>query len=586
MVDCGGLENRYPVKAGSWVRIPLSPPECGSTLKRGCTVILKNIKNNWKAGLAVALVSIPLSISLAVASGASPTAGIITAIWAGLIASLVGGSNFNIVGPTGALSGIVAGYAFIHGMQAITLLTIIASLFILLAYALKLERYLIFIPSSVIHGFTLGVAFIIGLNQLNYALGLKNLPHHDRLLANLLESLEHIYEVSPPTILIFASFFCAIILLRFISKKIPGTIVVTPFGIALGYLSKNHLIPINLETLGEKFSDISFKLFVQPTFAWYPHILQTAAIVALIAILETMLSAKIADSMTHTKHNPRKEMLGLGLANLVSGFFGGIPATAALARTSLNIKAHATTKMAATINVVFIALISFFLLSYFTYIPLAVIAAILIYVAVQMIEAEHFVTLFRYERVHFWVAMLVALVTLYKDPIVGILLGATISLIFLLDKISQGQCDISISKRNGELAGSIAGEKTKELDKNTDVLMYSMKGKLCYINSRAHVTRFETKLEKYTYIIIRLREIYFIDLDGVAALDEIIQTAQAKGQTIIITGIAPNVANLLEQTSRSYKELKKNGLVFKQTHEALTYLENTYQLNLHKKTTP
>lgn len=541
-------------------------------------MLLKRLQENWKAGLAVSLVSIPLAISLAVASGTTPTAGIITAIWAGLIASLVGGSNFNIIGPTGALSGIVATYAFAHGMQSLALLTIFTGIFILAAYALKLEHYLIFIPSSVIHGFTLGVAFIISLNQLSSALGLANLPQHDHLFANVIESFKHVNEISGITVLVFALFFFGLLILRRLTPKIPGAILLTPAGIAFGYACHNNLLPFHVQTLGEKFADISFTLFQMPTFSLASTVLQTAAVVALVAILETMLSAKIADSMTNTKHDPRKEMLGLGLANIVSGLMGGIPATAALARTSLNIKARATDKISATLSVIFIAVISFFFMSYFTYIPLAVIAAILVYVSVQMIEAEHFVSLFRYERAHFWVSMAVAFVTVYADPIAGILLGATISLLLLVNKISQGQCDIKINHLDND-----GDEKVTELDKHAAIIMYSIKGKLCYINSRAHLTRFEEKLGKYHYIIIRLREIYFIDLDGSAVLDEIIALAEKRNQKIMISSASPQTVAMLEETSKGYQRLKKNGLVFKRTQDALAYLKTTYQVTLNKK---
>lgn len=333
------------------------------------------------------------------------------------------------------------------------------------------------------------------------------------------------------------------------------------------------MIPLSLETLGDRFTDISFKLYAKPDLSWHPHVVQTAFIVALIAILETMLSAKIADSMTHTKHNQRKEMLGLGLANLASGIMGGIPATAALARTSLNIKTHATNKLAGTLNAIFIVLISFFLLSFFNYIPLTVIAAILVFVAVQMVEAEHFVTFFRYERVNFWISMGVAFITIYKDPIAGILVGSTLSLLFLIDKIAKGQCDIKINKRSCRSSG----EETKELEKNCDILMYSLKGKLCYINSRAHVKRFETDLTKYPYILLNLQEIYFIDLDGVEALDEIIGIATTKGQKLVIAQCAPHIASLLEQTSHGYQKLKKNGLVFNKIADAMNFLEAEHQ---------
>ncbi|HBR71083.1 TPA: hypothetical protein DIC20_04945 [Candidatus Dependentiae bacterium] len=539
-------------------------------------MFIKNLKENWKAGLSVALVSIPLSISLAVASNSSPTAGIITAIWAGLVASIFGGSNFNIVGPTGALSGTIAAYGFMYGMNAIALLTIIAGFFIIAAYFLKLERYLIFVPSSVIHGFTLGIAFVIGLSQLNYAVGLKPLPKHEELLANIFEACKHLPEASLTAFLVFLFSFTVLLLFRRYKPHIPGAILLTPFGILLGYLGKTKLPQLALETLGDRFSDISFKLFIMPDLSWHTHVLQTAVIVALIAILETMLSAKIADSMTHTKHNPRNEMLGLGLANIASGITGGIPATAALARTSLNIKTHATNKLAATLNSIFIAFISFFLLIFFKYLPLSIIAAILVYVAVQMVEAEHFVNFFKYERFNFWVSIGVAIVTIYKDPIAGILVGSTLSLLFLIDKIAKGQCEIKINKRRRL---HYVGEETKELDKNSDILVYSLKGKLCYINSRAHIKRFETDLTRYSSIVLNLQEIYFIDLDGAAALDEIIELARARGQKLVITQCAPHIASLLELTSQGYQKVKKDGLIFNTISDALHFFEQDHQNN-------
>ncbi len=143
------------------------------------------LKQNWKAGVTVSLVSIPLSVSLAIAAGATPVAGIITAIWAGFFAALLGGSNFNIVGPTGALSGILATYAFLHGAQSLALLAIATGIIILISWILRLERYLVFIPANTIQGFTLGVAFIIGMNQLNFALGLPKLPGHEKFVDNM-----------------------------------------------------------------------------------------------------------------------------------------------------------------------------------------------------------------------------------------------------------------------------------------------------------------------------------------------------------------------------------------------------------------
>lgn len=534
--------------------------------------LLNLIKSNWQAGITVSLVSIPLSISLAVASHTSPIVGIITAIWAGLFASIFGGSNFNIVGPTGALSGMLAAYAIIHGADSLSSLAIIAGIFILVAFALKLEKYLIFVPSSVIHGFTLGVAFIIAFGQMNFALGLKGLTTHSKFIENLFESFTHVNQTSLITFAVFIIFLAGLFIIRKIITKVPSSVILAPIGILLGYLTTTKIIPLTLETLESKFGEIPLTLIIPHHFVINMSLVAGAATVAIIAILETMLSAKIADGMTHTKHNSRKEMFGLGVANIVSGFAGGIPATAALARTSLNIKTGATDKISATISSFSIVIISIFLLSFFKYIPMAVIAAILTYVAINMVETEHFLRYFHHDRVGFYVALFVAAITIYEDPIVGMLFGTAISLLFFVEKLSHGQFDIVLNKLDEGIVGTISGEELSENEKKADILLYSIRGKLAYINSRAHVSRFETRLKKYKYIILRLREVYFMDLDGVEAINEIIDIAHAKDQIIAITSANAEVTSLLKQLSPEYKELKEQGLVFKKSEEALQYL--------------
>jgi len=534
--------------------------------------MLENIKMNLKSGLTVSLISIPLSVSLAVASGATPLIGIITAIWAGLVAALFGGSNFNIVGPTGALSGIIATYVILHGISGLPVLAILVGLMILLAYFLKLEKYLILIPSSVIHGFTLGVAFIIGLGQLNFALGLQNLAKHESFLSNLLESLKHVNETSVSTIFIFAVFLLGLMLFKKFTPKVPGAIILAPIGILLGYLSNVGTIPVTIQTLGGKFGDINFSFFLKPHFEFSFFMLETAAVIALIAILETMLSAKTADGMTKTKYNERKEMLGLGLANIVSGFVGGMPATAALARTSLNIKTGATHKTSGVLSVISIAVISALLLGYFKYIPLAVIAAILVSVAIGMIESEHYEKLWQYEKSGFFVSLFVAFVTVIIDPIYGILLGVSISLLVFVDRISRGHFRIKVNSFKDGVVYSDSGMKLKEIEENADVLLYSFSGNLCYINSRAHISRFDSTLAKYKHVVLRFREVYFIDTDGIEAFDEIIDIIKSRGQQVIVTGISKNILPVLKELSVNYQKLEDDGLVFNKAEQALKYL--------------
>jgi sulfate permease, SulP family len=535
-------------------------------------MISKNIKQNLKSGITVSLISIPLSISLAVASGVTPLVGIITAIWAGFIAAIFGGSNFNIIGPTGALSGIIAAYVISSGTIGLPVITVLAGIFIIISYLLKLERYLILIPSSVIHGFTLGVAFIIGLGQLNFALGLKNLTTHELFFDNTLESLKHLMNISWLSFSVFIFFLGGLLLFKRFFKKMPGAIVLAPMGIILGYFAEHNFSYLELQTLGSKFGDIKFSLFNMPHLVFSASMIETAAVIALIAILETMLSAKIADGMTRTKHNGRKEMLGLGLANIVSGLVGGIPATAALARTSLNIKTGATHKTSAAISVISITIISIFLLGYFKYIPLAVIAAILVFTAIGMVETEHYGKLWHYEKGGFFISILVALTTIIIDPISGILIGVSVSLLIFVDRISQGHFKLRVNRFDKGIIDTDSGVKLKEIKENADVLLYSFSGKLCYINGRAHLMRFETNLVKYKSIILRLREVHFMDTDGVETLDEIIDIIEARGQQVILSGISKNNLKLLEQLSSGYQKLKDKGLVFRKSEEALVFL--------------
>lgn len=533
------------------------------------TSLSTKIKNNWKSGLTVALIAMPLSISLAVASGSTPVIGILTAVWAGIIASLFGGSDYNIVGPTGALSGLIAAYVAVHGTGSLSTVTVIAGGLILLAYLFKFERYLVFIPSSAIHGFTLGVAGIIAFNQLNAALGLSGLPKHESFFANTVESLRHLPQASLPTFGIFCLFLAALFVLRRTLPKIPGALVLSPIGIVVGYLASTGLLPVDLATLGSIFGDFSFALFQAPQFAFSRGLIPTAAAIALVAILETMLSAKIADAMTQTKHNERKEMLGLGLANIASGLAGGLPSTAALARTSLNIKTGATDKMSATLSSIFLALISFFLLSYFRYIPMAVIGAILVHVAVLMVEKEHLVKFYAFQRSGFWLSLLVAAVTFYQDPIIGIGFGTVVSLLLFVERISHGHFEMKLNTRERGLVQSLAGDRLKEIKENGDILLYSISGKLVYINSRAHIDRFEKDLAKYKVIILRLRSVYFIDLDGAEALDEMIAIATKRGQQICLTSLNDSISRFLEDVSPHYRHLKAAGLVFAKSQQAL-----------------
>jgi len=196
---------------------------------------------------------------------------------------------------------------------------------------------------------------------------------------------------------------------------------------------------------------------------------------------------------------------------------------------------------------------------------MAVIAAILVYVAIQMVEIEHFSKLYKYEKEGFIVSLLVALLVVLEDPIVGILFGVAVSLLIYVNRISKGLYEI----RENVLVDDM---KSKELKENPEILLYSFKGRVVYINAKAHLSRFENNFIKYKVIMLRFREVYFLDLDGIETIDEIINICQSRGQKIILTSIPDEISKILEEGSFHYRTLKAQKLIFPKTEKALTFL--------------
>lgn len=530
----------------------------------------EHLKQNWKSGITVSLVSLPLSISLAVAANATPVMGVITSIWAGIIAAIFGGSHFNIVGPTGALSGLLATYAILYGVGVLPFLAVLSGIIILFFFVFHFDKYIIFIPSSVVHGFTLGVACIIALNQLNFALGLTGLAVHEKFFENVLESLKHFSQTNSAALVLFVLALVVLLLFTKYIKKVPGAIVVAFFGIGLGILSSKGVIPFSLQTLATKFGDM------QPTLALLPHfslsmlnihVIKAAFAIALIAILETLISAKIADGMTKTKFDQRKEVMGLGLANIFSGICGGIPATAALARTALNIKSGATHRTSGIINAIMVALVALFFLPTFKYLPLPIVAAILVHVAIRMVEAEHFSHMFKHDRFAFILSLVVALVTIVEDPIIGILLGATVALLYFVNQLSKAQAEITVNK-NKKVVSRVLGSDAKKIKKlKGDVLVYRFAGQMTYVNAQSHIQMIREIHDTKT-LVLSFRNLFYVDVDGMDAIEEIIEELKNKNINVILTGVGDLLQPQFQKT-KWFQEKKKKNKVYESTSDAL-----------------
>ncbi|HBB37885.1 MAG: Sulfate transporter [Candidatus Magasanikbacteria bacterium GW2011_GWD2_43_18] len=535
--------------------------------------MFQQLRQNWKSGITVSIVSIPLALALAITSGATPTQGIITAFWAGLLSAFLGGSNFNIVGPTGALAGILITYSLTHGYQILPIVAIISGLLIMIAYIFHLDKYIIFIPRSVVHGFTLGVACIIGLGQLDNMLGMPTLPKTESLLQNTLITLQHIGQAHWGIFFLFV--LCTLFILLWNKKfqKIPGA-AVAAFGSILAML----ILPVfgyghTLVTLGDKYPAIQATLFENPFSQFHINVFLTkelwilASATAIIAILETLLSGQIADTMTGTKFNRRKEVFGLSVANIGSGLMGGIPATAALARTALNIRSGATNRASAIVNALCIGGITIFMIQFFAMLPMVVIASILVVVAIGMIERKHFIHLIENEKTAFLLSLVVAIIVVLEDPIIGILIGTVIALLIFVNKISYGQTEVLLWKDGNMTEALLKNDFLKKEVIDSDIVVYKISGTLTYINMPAHLEAVQ-KIKHNKYVILSLRHSFYADIDGIDYLGEIIELLKRHNGKVLLAGINKEIEKLIYKEPFYQKKLVE-GKIYKRTSEAI-----------------
>lgn len=533
--------------------------------------LINEIKGNWKSGVTVALVSIPLSFSLAIASGAGPMAGIITAVWAGLMAGIFGGSNFNIVGPAGALAGILVGYAMTYGAGILPFLAILSGIVIFIIWMLGWDKYLVFVPSSVIHGFTLGVALTIGLGQFNSALGLTGLPGHETAIANLFESMRNLSLLNPGA---FIPFLIGLGMLFFFLKVRPlwpGSIILAILGVIFGYLSIHHYLPFVFQTVGTKYPNLSGNLFAFPSISKLLNngafselskvsqvltLVKFSTVIGFVAVLETLISAKTADGMTKTKFNQKKETLGVAIANVVSGIFGGLPASGVFARTALNVKSGARTNYSQIINAFAVGIISVIFISGFNYLPLSITASILVYTAIRMVAAEHFKKLFRFDKTTFGLSIAVAALTYGIDATTGILVGTLVALLMSANKLA-----------NTNLGSEQDPDNFNPEEDKSKAIVYRIAGPLTYFNSKSHLERIEN-LSNNKPIILNLRYMNYIDVDGFEAMEEILDTLHEKKIPVYISGVRPEMLAGFKE-HKTFRDLFDRKRVLNTSEEAI-----------------
>ncbi|MES2134868.1 MAG: SulP family inorganic anion transporter [Patescibacteria group bacterium] len=547
--------------------------------------VFSHLKKNWKSGITVALISVPLSIALSVASGAGPIPGVITGIWATLIAGFFGGSNYNVVGAAGALTTVLfaATLAAPLGLGALILpvIAIVCGILIFIVWAIGADRFLYYIPSSVMHGFAAGVALLIAASQLFDATGLSALKRTGSFLGDIGLYMKHAGETHVTAAFFFFAFLAFILLWKRWMPRLPAVIPAAILGILSGWIGKTYFPAADIFTLGDKFGSFSASLIAQVPWEKFPQLfstretfmflLGTGGTVALIAVLETLITAKIGDKITKTQSSSRRELFGLALANIGSGVMGGLPATGVFIRAGANIKAGATHRTSSIIAAAVTGLIALIALPYFVFIPMAVIAAILVNTALGLIEVSVFIEFFKREKQGFLIAVLVLLITILEDAGIAVLIGAVLSLLFFADRVSHGYFDVIFNFCDGTKDENRRAKILKIPEgKEFAFVTYSIAGFLGYIDSGQHAAnlRHMARTKSIPIVMLRLRNLFGIDYEGENMLVEAIENLRGHGKKVFLTS---GNTKLLERLKKfpTIQTLYDEQCVFTKSEEAI-----------------
>ncbi|MEY8540281.1 sulfate permease [Streptococcus alactolyticus] len=503
------------------------------------------------AGIIVAIIALPLSIALAIASGVNPEQGLYTGVIAGFFISFLGGSRVQIGGPTAAFVVIIYGIVSQYGMSGLATATFLAGLMMIVMGLLKFGNLISFIPKTITVGFTLGIAIGILVGQLKDFLGLSMGAVPAEFTDKLVAYAQHLNTIHLPTLLIGLLALSIQIFWPRVSQKIPSSLVaifVTTAIVQLAHLS--------VPTIGDLYTiKAGLPTFSMPniSLSLVCQLLSPAFTIAILASIESLLSCVVSDGMIGSRHRSNAELVGQGVGNMMSALFGGIPATGAIARTAANVKNGGRTPIAGMTHALVLLLILLFLMPYASLIPMSCLAAILIMVAYNMSGWRTFVYMLRTApKSDIVVLVTTLLLTVFFDLVVAIEFGMVLAAFLFLKRMS----DIAEVRQWVDEADN---ENTDALDlkvvpKNT--VVYEVFGSLFFgtTNDFLDISYEEGK----NALILRMRNVPAMDISGLDALEEIRETCQQRGMTLILSHVNPQPFRVMKKAGFLEKIGEKN----------------------------
>ena len=502
------------------------------------------------AGIIVGIIALPLAIAFGIASGVTPQQGLITAIVAGFLISFFGGSNFLIGGPTGAFIVIVAGIVAQYGMQGLIIATIMAGVFLVVMGLCKMGAIFKFIPYPIVVGFTSGIALTIFSTQMKDFFGLPlDLEVPAGFIPQWICYFKNIGSIN--WVELAMSLICLVICFSWskVTKKVPGSLIALIIG-TLASVLLSKFAGVEFATIGSKFPELANGLPmpkpVAPQFDYetIKGLVSPAFTIAILCAIESLLAAMVADGATGKHHNSNTELIGQGIANIVTPLFGGIPATGALARTMASINNGGKSPVTGLIHAVVLLLIYLFLMPYAVYIPLSCLAAILVMVAYNMSEWKTFKYLLRGDKSDVAVLLLTFFLTVIVDLTVAIEVGVVLAIVLFVRRVMQTST-ISVLEGN-EVAATedverASMEDTDRLAIPAGVEVYEIDGPF-FFGLASRFEEFESRKGGNTKVrIIRMRKVPFIDSTGVNNLRNLCERTRKRGVTVILSGVTEKV---------------------------------------------
>ncbi len=497
-------------------------------------------KKDLFAGITVGIVAVPLALAFAIASGATPSQGIFTAVIAGFFISFLGGSRYQIGGPTGAFVIIIYGIIAQHGYDGLLIATIMAGIILIFLGIARVGSFIKFIPYPVTTGFTAGIGVVIFSSQIKDFLGLTYKETSPEFIDKWISIFSNLSTINISSAAIGIGTVIIILIIRKMSTNIPSHVVAIVISTAVCFF-----LGLNAETIGDRFGTINavFPSFTVPevTIDKIRALFPAAITIALLAGIESLLSAVVADGMTGSHHKSNTELVGQGVANILSGFFGCIPATGAIARTATNVRAGGVTPLSGMIHAVFLCLFILFFSFLIEIIPMAALAGVLLVVSVDMMGIKNMANLLSSPKSDVVVLLTTFILTIVIDLTaavqVGVVLAALLFMKRMSDVTSMGKINFDASEKTAQDIADPDATSNKDIPEGVEV--YEINGPFFFGVADMLINTLEHIGKTPKVFILRMRNVPAIDATGEHALENFYNTCKKAGTQLVLSGVNP-----------------------------------------------